>query len=137
MWESGHVRLTVIAATSLVALGVMPAPQAAAEPQTCNDPSCVPGITPNVVQGSYCSNTSYYVFGTAVAGVSTRAGRLLFCGSPRRYEPRWFRSPPMMGIREENTDCTGYMDAVAQAPDGLFLACVPMNDRSLWRRGDA
>lgn len=82
MWESGHVRLTVIAATSLVALGVMPAPQAAAEPQTCNDPSCVPGITPNVVQGSYCSNTSYYVFGTAVAGVSTRAGRLLFCGSP-------------------------------------------------------
>lgn len=42
----------------------------------------------------------------------------------------------MMGIRE-NTDCTGYMDAVAQAPDGLFLACVPMNDRSLWRRGDA
>ncbi|MCV7070754.1 hypothetical protein H7H73_10195, partial [Mycobacterium rufum] len=63
--------MTVVAAASLVALGGLVAPPAGAEPQTCNDAFCVPGITPNVVQGSYCSNTSYYVFGTAVAGAST------------------------------------------------------------------
>ncbi|MGE2715306.1 hypothetical protein ACQI4L_14710 [Mycolicibacterium litorale] len=129
--------MTMLAAVSAVVAGLLTAPQASAEPQTCNDPYCVPGITPNVVQGSYCSNTSYYVFGTAVAGASTRAGRLVFCGSARRYEPRWFRSPPMAGIRTEGSDCNNYLDYVAQAPDGLFLMCVPMNGRQLWRRGDA
>lgn len=129
--------MTMLAAVSAVVAGMLTAPQANAEPQTCNDPFCVPGITPNVVQGSYCSNTSYYVFGTAVAGASTRAGRLLFCGSPRRYEPRWFRSPPMAGVRTEGSDCANYLNYVAQAPDGLFLHCVPMNGQTLWRRGDA
>ncbi|MFS0896920.1 hypothetical protein [Mycolicibacterium litorale] len=129
--------MTMLAAVSAIVAATLTAPQANAEPQSCNDPFCVPGITPNVVQGSYCSNTSYYVFGTAVAGASTRAGRLLFCGSARRYEPRWFRSPPMAGIRTEGSDCTNYLDQVAQAPDGLFLACVPMNGQTLWRRGDA
>lgn len=127
----------VVAAAAAIVGGLLTAPQATAEPQTCNDPFCVPGITPNVVQGSYCDNTSYYAFGTAVAGASTRAGRLVFCGSARRYEPRWFRSPPMAGIRTEGSDCTNYLDYVAQAPDGLFLACVPMNDGMRWRRGDA
>ncbi len=131
------MRLTGIAASTVMAVGLLAAPQASAEPQTCNDPFCVPGITPNVVLGTYCPNTSYYVFGTAVAGPSIRQGRLVFCGSPRRYEPRWFRSPPMAGIRDENSDCTGYNYGVAQAPDGLFLSCVPMNGRMLWRRGDA
>ncbi len=138
------MRPTAIAAASLLAAAMLTVPAVAvetptahAEPQTCNDPYCVPGITPNVVLGSYCSNTSYYVFGTAVAGPSIRPGRLVFCGSARRYEPRWFRSPPMVGIRELHTNCTGYENAVAQAPDGLFLMCVSMNGESLWRRGDA
>lgn len=129
--------MTMLAASAAIVAGMFTAPQANAQPQTCNDPFCVPGITPNVVQGSYCSNTSYYVFGTAVAGASTRAGRLLFCGSPRRYEPRWFRSPPMAGIRTEGSDCTNYLDQVAQAPDGLFLACVVKDDQHRWLRGDA
>jgi len=109
-------------------------PQAAAGPQTCNDAFCVPGINPYAVLGAPCENTSYYVF-----GVDARNdwGRLVFCGSPRRYEPRWFRSPPMAGIRDENSSCLGELDMVAQAPDGLFLSCVPMNGESLWRRGDA
>lgn len=132
------MRLTGSAVAAAIAAGLLAAPpQAGAEPQTCNDPFCVPGITPNVVLGSYCSNTSYYVFGTAVAGPSIRPGRLVFCGSPRRYEPRWFRSPPMVGIRDENSSCAGELNSVAQAPDGLFLACVPMNGAALWRRGDA
>jgi hypothetical protein len=129
--------MTMLAAAATIVVGMFSAPQANAQPQTCNDPFCVPGITPNVVQGSYCSNTSYYVFGTAVAGASTRAGRLLFCGSPRRYEPRWFRSPPMAGIRTEGSDCTNYLEYVAQAPDGLFLACVAKDDQHRWLRGDA
>ncbi len=129
--------MTVVAAASAILAGMLTAPQANAGPQTCNDAFCVPGITPNVVLGSYCSNTTYYVFGTAVAGPSIKPGRLVFCGSPRRYEPRWFRSPPMAGIRDENSSCDGYLDYVAQAPDGLFLTCVPMNGDSLWRRGDA
>lgn len=131
------MRLTWLAAAAMVAAGMVVAPSANAQPRPCNDAFCVPGITPNVVLGSYCSNTSYYVFGTAVAGPSIRAGRLVFCGSPRRYEPRWFRSPPMAGIRDENSDCNGYADQVAQAPNGLFLSCVAMNGEALWRRGDA
>ena len=47
----------------------------------------------------------------------------MFCGSPRRYEPLYFRSPPMMCVKELNGSCTGYENAVAQAPDGLFLTC--------------
>lgn len=131
------MRLTLLATGSLMVAGLLTAPQANAGPQTCNDPFCVPGITPNVVLGAPCDNTSYYVFGTAVAGPSINAGRLVFCGSPRRYAPRWFRSQPMVGIKEENTSCNGYQNNVAQAPDGLFLTCVPMNGEALWRRGDA
>ena len=68
--------------------------------------------------GSYCDNFTYYAFGV------TSWGRLVFCGSPRRYEPRWFRSPEMRGIKEYMSDCAGYDGEVAQAPDGLFLSCV-------------
>jgi hypothetical protein len=124
----------VVAAPLMVAgmvTGMLPEPVAAAAPQTCNDAFCTPGITPNVVLGSYCSNTTYFVYGT------TSWGRLVFCGSPRRYEPRWFRSPPMHGVKDENSPCDGYLNDVAQAPDGMFLSCVPLNGASLWRRGDA
>ena len=79
------------------------------------NPSCVPGIRPGVVLGSYCDNATYYSFGV------TSWGRLVFCGSPRRYEPRWFRSPEMRGIKEYRAICAGYDGEVAQAPDGLFL----------------
>ncbi|CAN5583008.1 hypothetical protein BH10ACT9_BH10ACT9_30020 [soil metagenome] len=129
------LRMTGLAASSVMLAGMLTAigqeSQANAAPQTCNDAFCVPGIAPNVVLGAYCGNTSYFVFGT------TSWGRLVFCGSPRRYEPRYFRSPPMMGVKEENTPCDGYLNDVAQAPDGLFLSCVAMNGASLWRRGDA
>ncbi|WP_245906763.1 hypothetical protein [Mycolicibacterium palauense] len=126
-----------VAAASVMVAGILTAPQAAAGPQTCNDAFCVPGITPNVVLGDYCANPNYFVFGTAVAGPSIQPGRLLFCGSPRRYAPRWFRSPPIAGIRDENSSCDGSLHMVAQAPDGLFLSCIPVNGASLWRRGDA
>jgi hypothetical protein len=62
---------------------------------------------------------------------------LVFCGSPRRYEPRYFRSPPMMGIRELNSSCAANENAVAQAPDGLFLTCAFESDGAIWVRGDA
>lgn len=103
----------------------------------CNDAFCTPGITPNVVLGAPCENTSYYVFGTAVAGPSIQPGRLVFCGSPRRYAPRYFRSMPMVGIKELGTWCGGQEHAMAQAPDGLFLTCAVQNDNMVWVRGDA
>ncbi|QZH63113.1 hypothetical protein K1X22_13230 [Mycolicibacterium farcinogenes] len=113
----------------VVAAMIAPAP-ANSEPVGCSEPSCVPGITGGVVLGAPCSDTTYYVFGT------TSWGRLVFCGSPRRYEPRYFRSPPLKGIREENTPCTGFENSVAQAPDGLFLSCVTSDGTSRWLRGD-
>jgi hypothetical protein len=141
------VRLTGMAAASLLAAATLitapeawntmvpgldaTVPQAHADPQTCNDAFCVPGIIPHRVLGAPCDNTTYYVFST------TDWGRLMFCGSPRRYDPRWFRSPPMAGIRDENTYCGTELNQVAQAPDGLFLTCVAMNGTSLWMRGDA
>lgn len=84
-----------------------------------------------MVLGAPCQDTSYYVFGT------TDWGRLVFCGSPRRYEPRYFRSPPMVGIKVLNTSCSGYENYVAQAPDGLFLACAAQGNAVVWVRGDA
>lgn len=121
--------LKVAAAVALVAAGlVAPTPAQANE---CNDAFCTPGITGGVVLGAPCGDTSFYVFGT------TSWGRLVFCGSPRRYEPRYFRSPPMVGIKDFNTSCTGYENDVAQAPDGLFLTCAPQGDAMIWVRGDA
>ncbi|MCB0951023.1 MAG: hypothetical protein KDB44_17475 [Mycobacterium sp.] len=104
-----------------------PPPPAGAE---CNYPNCTPGIAPNVVLGSYCTNNTYYVFGV------TSWGRLVFCGSPRRYEPRWFRSPVMHGVKNEGGPCSAMDGEVAQAPDGLFLTCVSKNNHSYWTRGD-
>ncbi len=124
----------MVAAASMIVAGMLSAPQANAGPQTCNDAFCVPGINPNAVLGAPCDNTSYYVFGV---DARNNWGRLVFCGSPRRYEPRWFRSPPMAGIRDENSVCVDPQYMVAQAPDGLFLNCVPMNGENRWRRGDA
>ncbi len=126
----------VAAAVSLSAAVVMAAP-ANADPVNCDGPSCTPGITPGVVLGAPCSDTGYFVFGTAVAGPSILPGRLVFCGSPRRYEPRYFRSPSMAGVKEFDSDCAGYERWVAQAPDGLFLICQSQNGAPRWRRGDA
>ena len=85
---------------------------------------------PNVVLGSYCDNPTYYAFGV------TSWGRLVFCGSPRRYEPRWFRSPEMHGVKNESDPCPAFDGEVAQAPDGLFLTCVANEGASRWVRGD-
>ena len=105
-----------------------PGPASATE---CNDAFCTPGITGGVVLGAPCPDTSFYVFGT------TSWGRLVFCGSPRRYDPRYFRSPPMVGIKDLDSSCTGYENSVAQAPDGLFLTCSFSNNQPVWVRGDA
>ena len=106
---------------------VAPAPARSGE---CNDAFCTPGITPGVVLGAPCSDPTLYVFGT------TSWGRLVFCGSPRRYEPRYFRSPPMMGVKDLNGNCSGNENSVAQAPDGLFLTCSFTNGQAVWVRGD-
>jgi hypothetical protein len=116
---------------AVVVAGMLTPAVGYAEPAECNEPSCVPGITGGVVLGATCQDTAHFVFGT------TSWGRLVFCGSPRRYEPRYFRSPPMAGVKSENTDCVGYLNQVAQAPDGLFLSCVAGEGSTRWVRGDA
>ncbi|WP_101946458.1 hypothetical protein [Mycobacterium sp. 3519A] len=114
----------------MVSALVTAAPPAAADPTDCNYPSCTPGIRPAVVLGSNCDNTTFYVFGV------TSWGRLVFCGSPRRYEPRWFRSPEMHGVKNEGDTCPALDGEVAQAPDGLFLTCVLKDGSAHWARGD-
>lgn len=129
MCDSEVVRPMAGLVPALLAVAlVVPAPAAADD---CNDAFCTPGITPAVVLGAPCADTSFHVFGT------TSWGRLVFCGSPRRYEPRYFRSPPMVGIKELGGSCSGYENYVAQAPDGLFLTCAFENQRPVWVRGDA
>lgn len=124
----------VTLASAVAVTSASTAPTAEAEPAApiveCNEPSCTPGIAPGIVLGSYCNNPTYYAFGV------TDWGRLVFCGSPRRYEPRWFRSPEMHGIKNENDLCPAKEGEVAQAPDGLFLTCVARDGRSYWERGD-
>lgn len=118
----------VMAATLVVAL--MTSVPAQADPPVCDGPHCTPGIRPGVVLGAACADTGYFVFGT------TSWGRMVFCGSPRRYEPRYFRSPSMAGVKQLDANCTGYENWVAQAYDGLFLNCQSENGSALWRRGD-
>lgn len=125
------MRVIPAIAAGLLAASLMRPATAAADPAGCDNPSCVPGVTPGVVLGAPCADTAHYVFGT------TSWGRLVFCGSPRRYELRYFRSPPMWGVKDENTSCTSYENGVAQAPDGVFLSCVSANGASRWLRGDA
>lgn len=135
------MRFVMAAVAALLGIGVL-APSsspAVAEPAVCDYPDCTPGIAPGVVLGTFCDNSTYYVFGTADYNISfaTQPGRLMFCGSPRRYQPRWFRSPPMAGIKDEDSSCTDYPEYyVAQAPDGLFLTCLAQNGHALWVRGD-
>jgi len=124
------MRISLVAAV-MVAAALMSPQVASAQPDSCDAPACVPGIAPGVALGAPCADTAHYVFGT------TYWGRLVFCGSPRRYEPRYFRSPSMWGVKEEGTSCTGYENGVAQAPDGLFLSCVSADGASRWVRGDA
>lgn len=133
------VAALVAAVFALLVDGALAATPATADPTTdCNEPSCVPGIQPNVVLGTLCDHTTYYVFGvTATApGGSDAPNRIVFCGSPRRYAPRWFRSPSLVGIKNLGADCTPYLNMVAQAPDGMFLTCVGQNGRTLWVQGD-
>ena len=119
------MRFIVAMVAALIGVGVLMPPTAAAGPTVCDYPACTPGIAPNMVLGAPCDNTTYYAFGVSGGYVpATQPGRLMFCGSPRRYQPRWFRSPPMAGIKEENADCHVFMNYVAQAPDGLFLICI-------------
>jgi len=131
------VRFIVAIVAALIGVGALMPPTAAAEPTVCDYPACTPGIAPNMVLGAPCDNTTYYAFGVSGGYVpATQPGRLMFCGSPRRYQPRWFRSPPMAGIKEENTDCHMYTNYVAQAPDGLFLVCIAAEGHSFWTRAD-
>jgi len=143
LWQIERVRFIVAAVAAFLGFGVLAgvlvAPPAAAGPSTCDYPDCTPGILPHVVLGAPCDHTTYFVYGTADYDISfaTQPGRLMFCGSPRRYEPRWFRSPPMAGIKDENSLCTDYPEYyVAQAPDGLFLVCNAHDGRQIWERGD-
>jgi hypothetical protein len=129
----------VAALAALLVAGVVVVPPAAADPTTsCDEPSCVPGIQPGVVLGTLCESTAYYVFGVTASapGGSDAPNRIVFCGSPRRYAPRWYRSPSLVGIKELGADCTPYLNTVAQAPDGLLRTCMAQNGRTLWIRGD-
>ncbi|MGU3650130.1 hypothetical protein [Mycolicibacterium sp. A43C] len=137
----GVLRILVAAASAVTAMisapvvGADPNPPGppAVEPpmlHACNEPACTPGIAPNIVLGSYCSNTTYYAFGV------TSWGRLVFCGSPRRYEPRWFRATEMHGVKAEGAQCPSLDGEMAQSPEGLFLTCVTKNGFSRWLRGD-
>ncbi|ADU00521.1 hypothetical protein [Mycolicibacterium gilvum] len=119
----------MVLAASLAA-GLWTSAPGAAQPPDCDDAFCTPGITPAVVLGAPCGDTANYVFGT------TSWGRLVFCGSPRRYEPRYFRSPSMAGVKALDANCAGYENWVAQSPEGLFLSCQSKNGAPTWSRGD-
>ena len=129
----------MVAAAALVIAGLTAAPPVVADPgapapaddpTSCNEPACVPGIQPGVVLGAPCDNTTYYVFGVL------DTGRVVFCGSPRRKAPRWFRSTELAGVKLESSNCSGRDGEMAQAPDGLFLSCDARNGASTWTRGD-
>jgi hypothetical protein len=132
------VRFFVAIVAALLGVGVLAAPPSLAGPTVCDYPACTPGIMPHQVLGAPCENTTYYAFGVDDSYVppASQPGRLMFCGSPRRYQPRWFRSPPMAGVKDENANCQNYQNYVAQAPDGLFLICIAHDGIMSWVRAD-
>ena len=113
-----------------------PAPAPPINANECNDAFCTPGITAGLELGAPCGDTGYDAF-----GVDTRNnwGRLLFCGLPRRADQAALLplAAMVVGVKEFNSNCSGYESYVAQAPDGLFLSCAPQNGESIWVRGDA
>jgi hypothetical protein len=138
VWQSDRVRLIVALIAALLGTGVLAAPPSFAGPTICDYPACTPGIMPHQVLGAPCENTTYYAFGVTDGYVSfaSEPGRLMFCGSPRKYQPRWFRSPPMAGIKDEGAECQNYQNYVAQSPDGLFLICFAHDGMMSWIRAD-
>lgn len=104
----------------------------AAPSATCNNISCVPGVTRGIVKGTDCPDPNHYVFAVTVAG------QLFFCGSPRGFTPRYFRSPQLAGIRNLGDSCEGEFNQVAQAADGLYLLCAFTNadEQSHWVPGN-
>jgi hypothetical protein len=129
------MRRLAFALSVLITASMVPPAPAAADPGSCDDPSCVPGIDRIVELGSYCDNTTYHVFATMASG------RVVFCDSARGLPPRYFRSLPLAGIRDYNSPCTQPYTQVAQAPDGLFLLCATHmfpngTGDSRWVRGD-
>jgi hypothetical protein len=128
--ENVAVRSAVaVLAALMTSAAVIAAPPAAADDE-CDYPSCTPGIMPGAVLGADCDQTTFYSFGV------TSWGRLVFCGSPRRYDPRWFRSPVMVGVKNMDDLCPAMDGDVAQGPDGMFLTCVASDGASRWVRGD-
>ena len=138
VWHSNRVRFIVAMAAALLGAGVLAAPPSFAGPTVCDYPACTPGIMPHQVLGAPCDNTTYYAFGVDDSNVppASQPGRLMFCGSPRKYQPRWFRSPPMAGVKDEGAGCQNYQNYVAQAPDGLFLICYAHDGVMTWIRAD-
>jgi hypothetical protein len=122
-WPATSVAVVVAMISAAMVVG----PAGEARAQDCNDAFCTPGIKGGVTLGAPCNDTQYYVFGT------TSWGRLVFCGSPRRYEPRYFRSLPMKGVKAENSLCQGLENSVAQGFDGRYLFCQALDGQPLWR----
>jgi hypothetical protein len=132
------MRFIVAVLAALLGACVLAAPPSLADPTVCDYPACTPGILGGRVLGAPCDNTTYYAFGVDDGYVppSGQPGRLMFCGSPRKYQPRWFRSPPMAGVKDEGAACQNYLNYVAQAPDGLFLICIGHDGITSWVRAD-
>jgi hypothetical protein len=42
----------------------------------------------------------------------------------------------MAGVKEEGAACQQFLNYVAQAPDGLFLICIPHDGVETWVRAD-
>ena len=124
-----------VAATLIAGADIVPAsaePGSAGDPLPCNSIACLPGVTRDVVKGADCPDPNFYVF--AVTGQD----QLFFCGSPRGFPPRYFRSPELAGVRNLGDNCEGEFNMVAQAPDGRYLLCAFSNadDQSHWAPGN-
>lgn len=138
MWQSNRVRSIVPLVAALLGAGVVAAPPASAGPTVCDYPACTPGIMPHQVLGAPCDNTHLLRLRCR------RRLRLLRLGTRTvdvlrvaKAIPASMVPLPAHGwVKEENADCTNYLNYVAQAPDGLFLICIAHDGISSWVRAD-
>jgi hypothetical protein len=131
-------RHVTVAAAILVLMAGAGAATSTADPAVpsdllpCNGIACLPGVTRDVVKGADCPDPNHYVFAV------TTEDQLFFCGSPRGFTPRYFRSLQLAGVRNLGDSCEGEFNMVAQAPDGLYLLCAFTNadEKSHWVPGN-
>lgn len=99
--------ILVACVLSLATVGVGSPAAAKADPSSCDDAWCTPGVAPGVVLGASCDDTGHFVFGT------TSWGRLVFADDAATHRVTYIvtaGTPVQADIYYRDTDPPSWAD---------------------------